>query len=288
MKALKTFFAAALVVAFGTFAIGMQAQSSSSTSTSGGASSGANINSGTDQTGGFSNGGSNGLYNANDKDFSAGAADSTTKAKSTFNVGDGSASSFSKGMTGSDSFALGALKGTNTTINGSTSQGNWAGLSTDSMNGVSAGNATSGQYQATGKDTSELTGTVHDIGDTKVTAVEGPTSASSTLKTFGASDADVSGFQEPGIQAECTSKSSAPQSSVSVTGNGSAGGQSYLADNNNNYAGATNNATMSYNATGKTNASGALGAVGSTSATLTPTTATSSSNMKSFSAANGH
>ncbi len=288
MKAMKPFFfAAALVVAFGTFAIGTQAQSSSSnTSTSGGASSGAGINSGDNQTGGFSNGGSNGTYNAGGKDFSAGAADSTTKAKSTFNVGPGSASSFSKGTTGADSFALGAPKSTNTSINGSADQGNWAGLSTDPMNGVSAGNNTGGQFDASGKGTSELKGVVHDIGGTKVTAVEGPNSASSTLKTFGASDAKVSGFQAPGVE-DCHQKSDKPQSSVSVAGNGSAGGQSYLSSGN-NYAGATNGATMGYSATGKTDASGALGAIGNTNATLTNTTATSSSNMSSFSTAHGH
>ena len=159
-------------------------------------------------------------------------------------------------------------------------------FSTDSMNGVSAGNTTNGEYQASGKGTSDLTGNVETNGDTQVAAFEGPTTASTSLVTLGTSDATVSGLQAPGVE-DCHKGSSTPQSLVSVAGSGSAGGQSYLSSGS-NYAGALNSADMSYGATGTMNASGTLGASGSTSATLTPTTATSSSTISSFSSAGGH
>ncbi len=281
----KSFIVAALAaVVFGMSAVNMQAQTS--TSTSGGAGSEAGINSGNGQTGGFSSGGSGGSYSAGGKKFSLGGAGSSTKVKSTFELGPGTAESISKGMTKSNSFALGSPKLTNTTIGGSANQGTYAGLSTDPVNGVSAGNNTGGQYQASGNGQSELKGIVHDTGETKVTAVEGPNNASTTLKTFGASDAKVTGFQAPEGD-DCHRTPSTPQMSVNVAGNGGGNAQNYLSSGS-GYAGATIGSTMDYSATGNKNASGALGSIGNTGSTLTPTTATSTSQITSFSAAHGH
>ena len=82
MKAFKPFFMTALAVVFFASTLCAYAQqSTSSTSTSGQASSGAAINSGNDQTGGWSNGGANGTYNAAGKNLSEGGANSTTQAQ---------------------------------------------------------------------------------------------------------------------------------------------------------------------------------------------------------------
>ncbi len=250
----------------------------SSAATNGTANSGAGKNVGNPpNTGAWSDGGGTADYTAGGKHFAAGMANSSTKAKATFAVTPNQESSFAAGTTKVNSFALGAPRQTATSISATDQQADYATKSTNAVNGVSAGNTTWGTLSAKGKGTSFVRGAIKTNGGTQTVAYQGPTHASSSYETTGASKAAVHGFELP---TEC-GRPSAPQSNVAIGGTGSGGGESFLGGGT-NYAGANNSGNAAFSATGTHDVQGSLGIGGTTSATLTGTTARSAATQSSY------